>query len=68
LSTDGKLYLCLFAQQGYDLRGLLRSDADEAQISTAIANIWRARADRYSQLRGEATAGLKKIEMSYIGG
>jgi cyclic pyranopterin phosphate synthase len=68
LSTDGKLYLCLFAQHGFDLRALLRSDADEAQISTAVANIWRTRADRYSELRGEATAGLKKIEMSYIGG
>jgi cyclic pyranopterin phosphate synthase len=68
LSTDGKLYLCLFAQHGYDLRALLRADADDGQLSTAIANIWRARADRYSELRGETTAGLKKIEMSYIGG
>ena len=68
LSTDGKLYLCLFAQQGYDLRGPIRAGADDGQISTAVADIWRARADRYSELRGEATAGLKKIEMSYIGG
>jgi cyclic pyranopterin phosphate synthase len=68
LSTDGRLYLCLFAQHGYDLRGLLRSGADDAQLSTAVAGIWRARADRYSELRGAATAGLKKIEMSYIGG
>jgi GTP 3',8-cyclase len=68
LSTDGRLYLCLFAQHGYDLRALLRADADDAEISATIANIWRARADRYSELRGEATAGLKKIEMSYIGG
>jgi cyclic pyranopterin phosphate synthase len=68
LSTDGKLYLCLFAQHGYDLRSLVRGSAEDGQISAAIANIWRARADRYSELRGEATAGLKKIEMSYIGG
>jgi len=68
LSTDGKLYLCLFAQQGYDLRGLIRAEADDGQVSTAIANIWRARGDRYSELRGQATAGLAKIEMSYIGG
>jgi cyclic pyranopterin phosphate synthase len=68
LSTDGKLYLCLFAQHGYDLRALLRSGEDDLQISTAIASIWRDRADRYSELRGAATAGLKKIEMSYIGG
>jgi cyclic pyranopterin phosphate synthase len=68
LSTDGKLYLCLFAQHGYDLRKLLRSDVDDDRLSTAIAGIWRARADRYSELRGDATAGLKKVEMSYIGG
>jgi cyclic pyranopterin phosphate synthase len=68
LSTDGKLYLCLFAQHGYDLRALLRSGEDDREISTAIASIWRDRADRYSELRGAATAGLKKIEMSYIGG
>ena len=68
LATDGKLYLCLFAQQGHDLRALLRADADDAQLSTAIAAIWRARADRYSELRGQATTGLNKVEMSYIGG
>ena len=68
LSTDGKIYLCLFAQHGYDLRALLRAPADDLQISTAIANVWRRRADRYSEVRSEATAGLKKIEMSYIGG
>ena len=68
LSTDGKLYLCLFAQHGYDLRALLRTDTDDGRLSTVIADIWRNRGDRYSELRGEATAGLKKIEMSYIGG
>jgi cyclic pyranopterin phosphate synthase len=68
LSTDGKLYLCLFAHQGYDLRGLLRGGADDGRLSGAIATIWRARADRYSEVRGAATSGLKKIEMSYIGG
>src|SRR5882672_1166314 len=68
LSTDGKVYLCLFAQQGYDLRALLRSAASDDQLATVIADIWRGRGDRYSELRGEATAGLKKIEMSYIGG
>jgi GTP 3',8-cyclase len=68
LSTDGRIYLCLFAQQGYDLRALIRSPADDLQVSTAIAQVWRGRADRYSELRGEATAKLKKIEMSYIGG
>lgn len=68
LSTDGKIYLCLFAQHGYDLRSLIRSPADDLQISTAIANVWRNRGDRYSELRSAATVGLKKIEMSYIGG
>jgi GTP 3',8-cyclase len=68
LSTEGKLYLCLFAQTGYDLRELLRSQATDAQVSAAIGRIWRGRADRYSEIRSEATVGLKKIEMSYIGG
>jgi GTP 3',8-cyclase len=68
LSTEGRLYLCLFATGGYDLRRMLRDGASEGQISAAIGRIWRARADRYSELRSEATAGLRKIEMSYIGG
>jgi len=68
LSTEGRLYLCLFATGGYDLRQMLREGAGDAQISAAIGRIWRGRADRYSELRSEATAGLRKIEMSYIGG
>ncbi len=68
LSTEGKLDLCLFAQRGHDLRGLLRDGASDAEISTALGRIWRARADRYSEVRSEATVRAKKIEMSYIGG
>lgn len=73
LSTEGKLYTCLFATTGHDLRALLRGGRSDAEISTAIAHIWRARADRYSALRtadtpGTATAGGKRVEMSYIGG
>ena len=68
LSTEGRLYLCLFATGGYDLRQMLREGAGDARLSAAIGRIWRARADRYSELRTEATAGLRKIEMSYIGG
>ncbi len=68
LSTEGRLYLCLFAQRGYDLRALVRGGAGDAQISTAIGQIWKARGDRYSELRSEATVALPKIEMSYIGG
>jgi cyclic pyranopterin phosphate synthase len=68
LSTEGKLYLCLFAQQGYDLREMLRDQSTDAQLADSIGRIWRARADRYSEIRSQATVGLKKIEMSYIGG
>lgn len=68
LSTEGKLYLCLFAHSGHDLRALLRLPATDAQISTAIGRIWRDRADRYSEIRAANTAGVRKIEMSYIGG
>ncbi|HRP23379.1 GTP 3',8-cyclase MoaA [Thauera sp.] len=68
LSTEGKLYTCLFAQHGHDLRGLLRGGADDARIDAAIAQVWQQRSDRYSEIRTAATATLRKIEMSYIGG
>jgi GTP 3',8-cyclase len=68
LSTEGKLYLCLFAQRGYDLRALMRDGADDAQLATAIGRIWRDRGDRYSEIRSAATVRAKKVEMSYIGG
>ncbi len=68
LSTEGKLYTCLFASEGHDIRQRLRAGASDADLDTAIAAIWQQRSDRYSQLRMAATPGLKKIEMSYIGG
>ncbi|MBL8157612.1 MAG: GTP 3',8-cyclase MoaA, partial [Anaerolineae bacterium] len=69
LSTDGKLYTCLFAGSGHDLRALLRAGASDAELSSVIGAIWRARGDRYSELRSAATAALRtKVEMSYIGG
>ncbi|MSQ56463.1 MAG: GTP 3',8-cyclase MoaA [Limnohabitans sp.] len=73
LSTEGKIYLCLFATQGYDLHALLRSDASDADIASAMGWLWQQRADRYSQLRGQNLApaqsdGARRIEMSYIGG
>jgi GTP 3',8-cyclase len=69
LSIEGRLYLCLFASQGYDLRGLLRSDASDSQLSAALSRIWRERDDRYSELRGRTPSDpLGKVEMSYIGG
>jgi cyclic pyranopterin phosphate synthase len=68
LSAEGKLYTCLFALKGHDLRAVLRSGATDEQLAETIASIWGLRADRYSELRSEATADLPKIEMSYIGG
>jgi cyclic pyranopterin phosphate synthase len=68
LSTDGKLYTCLFADSGYDLRALLREPYSDAQIGNAIAAIWRRRADRYSEIRTASTPRDARIEMSYIGG
>jgi GTP 3',8-cyclase len=68
LSTDGKVYTCLFADAGYDLRALLRAGHSDAQIGNAIAAIWRRRADRYSEIRSAATPRESRIEMSYIGG
>jgi cyclic pyranopterin phosphate synthase len=71
LSTEGKLYLCLFASQGHDVRELLRHDATDAQIAAAIGQVWQARDDRYSELRAQQTPAQpapRRVEMSYIGG
>jgi cyclic pyranopterin phosphate synthase len=68
LSADGKLYTCLFAVRGHDLRGLLRDGASEEELLAALGRIWAARDDRYSELRSAETVGLPKVEMSYIGG
>jgi cyclic pyranopterin phosphate synthase len=68
LSAEGSIYTCLFATQGTDLRSLIRSGASDEDISAAIAKIWRARTDRYSEIRTGETAKLHKVEMSYIGG
>ena len=72
LSTEGKLFLCLFASQGYDLRSLIRGNASDADLVSAIGDIWQGRADRYSELRSalapDAGVGGRRVEMSYIGG
>ncbi len=69
LSTEGRLYTCLFAEGGHDLRALLREGRDDSAIRAALAALWSRRADRYSEIRTEATnAGIRRIEMSYIGG
>jgi cyclic pyranopterin phosphate synthase len=78
LSTEGQLYLCLFASQGHDLRSLLRTGASDEVIQASISGIWAQRDDRYSQLRSQlppatsenpaATTAPRRVEMSYIGG
>ena len=68
ISTDGKLYTCLFAQSGHDLRTLMRAGYSDKDIAGAIGLVWGQRDDRYSEMRTEATAGIQKVEMSYIGG
>jgi cyclic pyranopterin phosphate synthase len=68
LSTNGLLYTCLFATQGYDLRALLRGGASDDGLVAAIGALWNVRADRYSEIRTAETAALRKVEMSYIGG
>jgi len=72
LSTEGKLFLCLFATRGHDLRSLLRGGASDADIASAIGLAWQERDDRYSELRGsgaaDAGSGERRIEMHYIGG
>jgi len=77
LSTEGQLFMCLFASRGHDLRALLRGGASDDQLGAAIAGLWRGRDDRYSELRGAATtaqaqplqaASAPRVEMSYIGG
>jgi cyclic pyranopterin phosphate synthase len=68
LSAEGSLYTCLFATEGTDLRELIRGGARDEDLSVAIARVWRARTDRYSEIRTADTAKLRKVEMSYIGG
>lgn len=72
LSTEGRLYLCLFATEGYDLRALLRGGRSDLEIANAIAQVWQGRTDNYSEQRGDPAVRLaraeRKIEMSYIGG
>ncbi len=69
LSADGKLYTCLFAAKGHDLRSLIREEnATVDGLREAITAIWSERTDRYSEVRSDDTQDLPKVEMSYIGG
>ena len=72
ISTDGQMYLCLFANEGFDFKTMLRSDKSDLEIANAIMNTWAARDDHYSEVRGShienQSTGSRKVEMSYIGG
>jgi cyclic pyranopterin phosphate synthase len=68
LSADGRLFTCLFASKGTDLRTPLRAGASDAELAQIISAVWRARGDRYSELRSSATRGRPKTEMSLLGG
>ena len=68
LSAEGKLYTCLFATQGRDLRHLLREGASDKYIADVVRKVWSRRDDRYSETRTSESPLLPKIEMSYIGG
>ena len=72
LTTEGKLFTCLFGTQGHDLRALLRGGASDTQMAGAIDHLWRQRTDRYSELRAALPPapadGARRVEMHYIGG
>jgi cyclic pyranopterin phosphate synthase len=68
LSAEGRLYTCLFAARGHDLRAPLRLGASDEELTEQLRAIWTRRTDRYSELRTAETASLPKVEMSYIGG
>jgi GTP 3',8-cyclase len=68
LSSEGLLYTCLFGRKGTDFRALLRGGQSDEEIADVVRRVWRTRADRYSEIRTEATARLPKVEMSHIGG
>jgi len=68
ITAEGKLYTCLFAVKGHDLKSLIRNGANDDKLSNEIALIWGKRADRYSEIRSENTIDLPKVEMSHIGG
>jgi cyclic pyranopterin phosphate synthase len=68
LSAEGRLYTCLFATRGTDLRRPLRSGASDSELREIIQGVWAHRDDRYSEIRSAATVAFPKVEMSYIGG
>lgn len=68
LSAHGSIYTCLFSEQGFDIRGVLRFGANKQEIATIIRDIWTHREDRYSELRTQLKETRRPVEMSFIGG
>jgi cyclic pyranopterin phosphate synthase len=68
LSADGRLYTCLFASAGHDLKGLMRAGATDEALGAFVRELWSRRGDRYSELRSNRAPRLPRVEMSYIGG
>jgi cyclic pyranopterin phosphate synthase len=68
ISAEGRLYTCLFAARGHDLRELIRNGATDAELQDAIGGVWRRRGDRYSEVRTADTPARERVEMSHIGG
>ena len=68
LSVDGKLFTCLFASNGFDIKSVIRSDNYEEKLLEFFKKIWMERSDQYSQIRFSSKRDLPKVEMSYIGG
>jgi cyclic pyranopterin phosphate synthase len=68
LSTEGQLYLCLFAAQGYDFRSILRNGGKDEEVIDLLSSVWKNRTDHYSEIRSALPRSYRRIEMSYIGG
>lgn len=68
LGVDGRLFTCLFASEGIDLRGPLRNGASDDELREVVTRCWHRRDDRYSELRASGTQPSQHVEMSYIGG
>lgn len=68
LSADGRLFTCLFAGEGHDVKTMIREGAGVDEVTAELTRIWTARGDRYSEIRSENTRDLPRVEMSFIGG
>ena len=68
LTAEGKVFTCLFATDGFDLREQIRRGVDGEELKDVIASLWSKRNDRYSELRSQISSVKPKVEMSYVGG